>query len=70
MSYENLVLDQDNNFHPISFIILMTCLLDEVWILSGEVTCQSLLRVKGLKEVCFFLNLKLLRIRNIIMWIE
>ena len=32
----------------ISFNILINCLLDDVWILWGEVTSQSLLGVKGL----------------------
>ena len=36
------MLDQDNNFYLISLSILITCLLDNVWILQGEVTCQSL----------------------------
>ena len=34
-----LVVDQDNNFYLISLCILITCLLDNVWILQGEVTC-------------------------------
>ena len=33
--YEKLVLDNDNNF-LISLTILITCLLDNVWILMGE----------------------------------
>ena len=33
VSYENVVLDLDNNF------ILITCLMDNVWILLGEVAC-------------------------------
>ena len=33
MSYKNLVLDRDNNFNLISLSILITCLLDNVWIL-------------------------------------
>ena len=33
----------------INLSILITCLLDHVWIVHGEVTCQSLLGVKGLK---------------------
>ena len=48
--YKNLVLDQDDNFNLISLSILITCLLDNVWILWGEVTSQSLLGVKGLSE--------------------
>ena len=47
--HENLVLDQDNNFYLISLSILMTCLLDNVWILQGEVFPSSLLRGTGLK---------------------
>ena len=43
--------DQDNNFYLISLSILVTCLLDNVWILKGDVTHQSLLRVKGLRRV-------------------
>ena len=34
--YEKLVLDNDNNFSLISLTILITCLLDNVWILMGE----------------------------------
>ena len=43
------MLDQDNNFNLISLSILITCLLDKVWILLGEVPCLSLMGVKGLK---------------------
>ena len=32
ISYENLVLDQDNSFYLISLNILITCLLNNVWI--------------------------------------
>ena len=32
----------------ISLSNLITCLLDNVWILLGEVTCKPLLRAKGL----------------------
>ena len=42
------MLDQDIKFYLISLSLLITCLLDNVWILLGEVTCQSLLEVKGL----------------------
>ena len=35
-------------FYLISLSILIHCLLDNVWILSGEVTCLSLIGVKGL----------------------
>ena len=31
--------------------ILITCLLDNVWILQGEVTFESLLGVKGLSNI-------------------
>ena len=47
ISYENLVLDHYDNF-LISLSILITCLLDNVWILLGEVAYWSLLEVKGL----------------------
>ena len=42
--------DQDNNFYLTSLIILITCLLANVWILEREVTGWSLLGVKGLIE--------------------
>ena len=42
------MLDQDN-FYLMSLNILITCLLDKVWILLGEVSCSSLMGVKGLK---------------------
>ena len=42
------MLDQENNFYMIS--ILITCLLDSVWILLGEVTSQSLVGVGGLNK--------------------
>ena len=45
-----LVLVEGNNFYPISMGILLTCLLDNVWILQGEVNCWSLLGVKGLTK--------------------
>ena len=32
IGYENLVLDQDNNFYLTSLNILITCLLNNVWI--------------------------------------
>ena len=40
VSYERLVLDQDNDFYMylISLNILISCLVDKVWILSGEVS--------------------------------
>ena len=40
--------DQDSNFYLINLSILITCVLDNVWILYEEVICQSLLGVKGL----------------------
>ena len=39
IGYENLVLDQKNNFNLISLIIPITNLLDIVWIFQGEITC-------------------------------
>ena len=44
------MLDQNNNFYLISLSILITCLLDNIWILLGEVTCLSLIEVKGLRK--------------------
>ena len=32
------MLDQDNNFQLMSLSILITCLLDNMWIVLGEVT--------------------------------
>ena len=37
ISYENLVLDQHNFY--LSLSILITCLLNNVWIVWGEATC-------------------------------
>ena len=51
ITYENLVLDQDN-FYLIILSILITCFLDNVWIWYGEVTGWSLLEVKGLSNFC------------------
>ena len=48
VSCKNLVLNQDKNLYLIYLSILITCLLDSGWILKGEVTCESLLGVKGL----------------------
>ena len=42
------MLDQDNNFYLISWNMLISCLLDNVRILLGEVSCWSLLGVQGL----------------------
>ena len=39
ISSENLVFDQGNNFYVICLNILITCLLDDVKILLGEVVC-------------------------------
>ena len=44
------MLGQDKNFFLISLNILITCLLDNEWILQGEVACQSLLGIKGLNK--------------------
>ena len=38
ISYKNLVINQDNNFSRMSLSINVTCLLDNVSILLGEVT--------------------------------
>ena len=38
-SYENLVFIQDNSFYLISFNILITCLLYNIWQFWGENTC-------------------------------
>ena len=48
------MLDQDNNFYLISFNILISCLLDNVRISQREVSCLSLLGVKGLTETFFY----------------
>ena len=39
VSHGNLVLDQDNNFYLISFSILVSYFLDDVWIFQREVKC-------------------------------
>ena len=44
------MLDQDKNFLLISLIILITCLLDNVWISWGEIASRSLLGVKGFND--------------------
>ena len=52
-NYQNFVLDQDNKFYLISLSTLITRLLENVWLLYGEVTCSSLVGVKGcLQDVC------------------
>ena len=43
------MLDQDNNFYLISLNILISCLQDNIRTLSGEISCWSLLGVKGLE---------------------
>ena len=50
ISYENLVLDQDNNMYLISSSNLTTCLLEKAWILQREGTYQSLLGEKELSH--------------------
>ena len=47
----NLVLDQDKNFYLMSLNFLITCLLDKVWRWQEEVTCESLLGVRGLSKL-------------------
>ena len=44
------MIEQDCNFYLTSLSILMTCLLDNVWILKGEVICSSRVGVKGLRS--------------------
>ena len=41
-------IDQGNIFYLIGVSILITCLLDNVWILMGEATCSSLQGVKSI----------------------
>ena len=43
--------NQDNILYLISLSILITCLLDNVLILLGEVACLSLRGVKGLRDI-------------------
>ena len=47
------MLDQDSSFYLRSSNILFTCLLNNVWITQGEVSCLSLLGVKGLTFIHF-----------------
>ena len=49
------MLDQDSSFYQISFSILITYLLNNVWILQGEGSCQSRLGVYGLNSISFSL---------------
>ena len=44
------MLDQENKFYRIHLNTLITSLLNSGQILQGEVTCESLLGVKGLSE--------------------
>ena len=48
VSFENLVLDQLIIPSLVFFVILITCLLDIVLILEGEILSWSLMGVKGL----------------------
>ena len=43
------MLDQDNNIYLIILSILIICLLDNLWLLKGEVKYESPLGVQGLK---------------------
>ena len=45
--YKNLMLDQDNNLNLISLNILITCLLNNVWISQEEDSQRPSLGVKG-----------------------
>ena len=45
------MLDQDNNFYLIHLSFLITCLLNNEWIMWEEFTCYALLGVKGLSDV-------------------
>ena len=38
ISYETLVLNHDKKFYLTSLSILIACLLDNVWILKGDIT--------------------------------
>ena len=42
--------NQDNILNLISLSYLTICLQGNVWILQGEVTCLSLLGVKGFRD--------------------
>ena len=53
------MLDQDNNFYLTSLSILMTCLLDSVQLIQGEVTFDHFWELKGcipLKDILKFFN--------------
>ena len=41
------------NFNLVSLSILLTSLLDSVWILQGEITYKSLLGAKGLRRMSY-----------------
>ena len=43
ISNETLVLNHDNEFYLISQSILIACLLENVWILKGDITYLNLL---------------------------
>ena len=45
--FENLVLNQDSSFYMISFNILITCLLNNVWILKGKFHVNHFWQLKG-----------------------
>ena len=47
------MLDQDSNFYLIHLSLLITCLLNNVWVLLGEVTCLSLSGIRGLRGFIF-----------------
>ena len=50
LSHDNSVLDQESHFYLINLSFSITCFLNNAWILSGEVTCSSLLGVKRVKD--------------------
>ena len=56
VSLENLVSDQLIIPELIFFFILVTCLLDIVWILWGEILSWSLMGVKGLNKAALTPN--------------
>ena len=45
------MLDQGNYFRLIILSLLLTCMQENVWIWWGEITCLSLLGVKGFKFI-------------------
>ena len=54
-SWENLLTHQDTSSFAIIYLILMTCMFDQVMIPAGEITCRclSLLGTKGLTPLDF-----------------